>query len=402
MAIAVIVSSLNGGVNGLLHLSIYKVKLNYFWKKINLYPANPSPEAKRVLVAPLDWGLGHATRCIPLIRSLLDAGCEVLIGAEDRQAALLEEEFPQLIVLPLPGYRIIYPQNGKRLGIKIIRQLPKILGAIRYEQGWLREMVKKYAIDAVIADNRYGLHHPRIPAILLTHQLGIRSPFGRKSEKLLQLINYLMINKFTECWVVDLEGNENLAGALSHPEKLPGRLKYLGCLSRFERMEGLTQKYDLLLLLSGPEPQRTEFEKMMVQQISGLPLNTLIVGGEPGKPYDYMLRPRIRHVHHLNAADLSLAIQESGIVISRSGYTTLMDLVKLRKKAIIVPTPGQTEQEYLGKYLMEKGIFYSVPQENFNLQKALEAARHFPFQFPEGADEMKGYQRIVHEFVASL
>lgn len=402
MAIAVIVSCLNGGSNGLLHLSRYKVKLNYFWKKINLHDTNSSPEAKRILVAPLDWGLGHATRCIPLIRALLDAGCEVLIGAEDRQAALLQEEFPQLTVLPLPGYRITYPETGRRLGMKITRQLPKILGAIRYEHGWLREMVKKYAIDAVIADNRYGLYHPRIPAILLTHQLRIRSPFGKKSEKLLQLINYLMINKFTECWVVDFEGNENLAGALSHPEKLPGRLKYLGCLSRFEKTEGLSQKYDLLVLLSGPEPQRTEFEKMMMQQISGLPLSALIVGGEPGKPYDYMVRPQIRHVHHLNAVDLSLAIQESGIVISRSGYTTLMDLVKLRKKAIIVPTPGQTEQEYLGKYLMEKGVFYSVPQENFNLQKALEAGRHFSFQFPAGAEQMNDYKQVVREFVASL
>ncbi len=402
MAIAVIISCLNGGSNGLLHLSRYKVKLNYFWKKINLHDTNPSPEAKRVLVAPLDWGLGHATRCIPLIRALLDAGCEVFIGAEDRQAALLQEEFPQLTVLSLPGYRITYPENGKRLGIKIIRQLPKILGAIRYEYGWLQDMVKKYAIDAVIADNRYGLHHPRIPAILLTHQLRIRSPFGKKSEKLLQFINYLMINKFTECWVVDFEGNENLAGALSHPEKLPGRLKYLGCLSRFEKMEGITQKYDLLLLVSGPEPQRTEFEKMMVQQISGLSLNTLIVGGEPGKPYDYKVSPHIRHIHHLNAVDLSRAIQESAIVISRSGYTTLMDLVKLQKKAIIIPTPGQTEQEYLGKYLMEKGIFYSIPQENFSLPKALEAAQHFPFQFPAGAGQMNGYRQVVREFVASL
>lgn len=352
-------------------------------------------------MAPLDWGLGHAARCVPLIRELLGAGCEVWIGAEGRQAAMLSAEFPSLTLLPLKGYRVSYAGNPRLLGAAILAQVPGIFAAIRREHQWLQQVADAHRLDAVISDNRYGLHHPRIPCIFITHQLRIRSPFGRLSGQWLQQMNYRMIARFRECWVPDDGGGYGLAGELSHPAQLPPRVRYIGSLSRFERMEGLPAAYEILVLLSGPEPARTRLEKKMLAQLRETSLKTMIVGGEPSKSYDYAVNDHIRHVSHLDTPELNRAICQSAIVISRSGYTTVMDLAKLHKKAILIPTPGQTEQEYLAGYLKEKELFYTVPEEKFILQEAIAEAGRFPFRFPRDTG-MEEYRPAIRDLIASL
>ncbi|WP_298737190.1 glycosyltransferase [uncultured Chitinophaga sp.] len=355
--------------------------------------------SKKILVVPLDWGLGHATRDIPLIYELLNAGCEVLIAAEGKHAALLQQEFPQLTMLPLPGYRIQYAQKGKFFGWKIIQQIPQILRAMRYERQWLQKTVETHGIQAVISDNRFGLYHPRIPCVFISHQLLIKTPFGGFTERLLQRINYRYIRKYSACWVPDFAGDNNLSGVLAHPGKLPPHTTYLGCLSRFSFREDVKKQYDLLVLISGPEPQRSQLEKLVLEQVKALPLRTLIVSGKPGTPLREQLTPNVLQVNHLNARELNEALLAADMVLSRSGYTTLMDLAKLNKKAILVPTPGQTEQEYLGESLMEKGYFYSVPQEGFNLAKALEAAAIFPFRSFQHEQDMEQYKAVVRNFL---
>jgi predicted glycosyltransferase len=351
---------------------------------------------------PLDWGLGHATRDIPLIHELLNAGCEVVIAAEGKHAALLQQEFPQLTFLHLPGYQIQYAQKGQFFGLKILQQAPKIIRAVKYEQQWLRKVVKDHGIDAVISDNRFGLYHDKIPTVFITHQLLIKTPFGGIVEKILQKINYHFIRKYSYCWIPDFAGNNNLSGELAHPKVLPPHTTYLGCLSRFEPKTGVEKKYDLLVLISGPEPQRSNLEKLVLQQIKELPISALIVSGKPGTPAKEQLTPRITQVNHLNAAELNDAMLASDMVLSRSGYTTLMDLAKLNKKAILIPTPGQSEQVYLGEYLMDKSYFYSLPQENFQLKAALDAAAKFPFRSFQHEQQMDLYKQVVQQFVTSL
>jgi UDP:flavonoid glycosyltransferase YjiC (YdhE family) len=357
---------------------------------------------KKILVVPLDWGLGHATRDIPLIREILNAGCEVVIAAEGKHAALLQQEFPQLPILPLPGYRIQYAQKGWFFGFKIIQQIPKILKAIKHEQKWLQEVVNEHHIDAVISDNRFGLYHSKIPTVIISHQLLIKTPFGGIIEKVLQDINYSYIKKYSACWIPDYAGNNNLSGILAHPKVLPPNTTYLGCLSRFVNRADVPKQYDLLVLISGPEPQRSNLEKMILEQVKSLPISALIVSGKPGTPEKQQITPRIQQVNHLNAEELNEAMLASGMVLSRSGYTTLMDLVKLNKKAILIPTPGQSEQVYLGKFLMEKGFFYNIPQEKFNLPDALAAAENFPFKSFEHEEDMEQYKDVVRNFVQSL
>ncbi|MFY0253018.1 glycosyltransferase [Chitinophaga sp. 30R24] len=359
-------------------------------------------KSRKILIVPLDWGLGHATRDIPLIHEMLNAGCQVFIAAEGKHAALLQQEFPQLTIFPLPGYRIQYAQKGQFFGLKIIQQIPKIYRAVRYEQRWLKKIVADYQIDAVISDNRFGLYHKTIPTVFITHQLLIKTPFGGWIERTLQKINYHFINKYSACWVPDFAGPNNLSGELAHPAQLPAHVTYIGCLSRFEPKANPVKKYDLLVLISGPEPQRSNLEKLILDQIKSLPVTALIVSGKPGTPQHTAVSERVTQVNHLNAGELNEAMLASDMVLSRSGYTTLMDLAKLNKKAILIPTPGQSEQVYLGEDLMEKGYFYSLPQERFNLQTALEEASRFPFRSFQHEQDMNQYKQVVQQLVQSL
>ncbi|HVI49329.1 MAG TPA: glycosyltransferase, partial [Chitinophaga sp.] len=253
-----------------------------------------------------------------------------------------------------------------------------------------------------ISDNRFGLHHKDIPTVFITHQLLIKTPFGGWIERTLQKINYNFINKYGACWIPDFAGENNLSGELAHPAKLPSHVNYIGCLSRFEEKQDVTKKYDLLVLISGPEPQRSNLEKLVLDQIVTLPLTALIVSGKPDTPFHKEIAPGVTHINHLNASELNEAMLASDLVLSRSGYTTLMDLVKLNKKAILIPTPGQSEQVYLGEYLMEKGFFYSLPQETFNLKTALEAAANFSFRSFQHEQDMNQYKEVVRKFVAGL
>ena len=361
---------------------------------------NISTPKKRVLVAPLEWGLGHATRCIPIIRELIYLDCEVLIGAEAAARALLEKEFPQLKFLPLKGYRMRYSRKAYWLPVKILLQIPKMIFSIRAEHQWLKKAVNEHAIDAVISDNRFGLYTSSVPCIYMTHQLTIKTG-NRFTESIAQKIHYRFINKYAACWVPDSEAAVNLAGVLSHPARLPKTpVRYIGPLSRFEKRD-VEKKYDLAVIISGPEPQRSIFEKLLLDQLSGFDGTVLFVRGLPGKSIsDISVNPNIEIHDHLSAEDLNNAIQLSTMIISRSGYTTVMDLVKLQKRAILVPTPGQTEQEYLAEYLMQEKFFFCVAQKRLWLREHVKRVAELSFSHPIINQDI--YKGMIEKFVTEL
>ena len=347
----------------------------------------------KILLAPLDWGLGHATRCIPIIKELINLKCEIWIAASGDQKALLQEEFPLIRFVELPGYNVKYGKNRAFTILKIFSTIPKILIRIKREKDWLRRFLATEKPDAVISDNRYGLYAPGLISVFITHQLRIKTPFGSWADTLLQQIHYRAIRPFSFCWIPDLEGSPSLAGDLSHPRKLPSiPTRYIGLLSRFERSDfpgmGMPEPLpvlpcDLLILLSGPEPQRTIFERKVLDQLATYSGSAILVRGLPSKGNQGLrisVPPGVRVYNHLPAGALNRVINEAGIVLSRAGYSTIMDLLKLGKKAILVPTPGQTEQEYLGEYLSEKGIALCRRQAGFSLSEALSGARTFPFE----------------------
>ena len=352
----------------------------------------------KVLVAPLDWGLGHATRCIPIIKELLNQKCQVIVAAEGAQKALLHEEFPFLTFVELPGYRVQYDKNRALTVLRLIASIPKILIRIKRENGWLRRFADRERPDLVISDNRYGLYLPGTVTIFITHQLSIRTQFGKVADRLLQRINYSAIARFSVCWVPDIAGGDGLAGELSHPQRMPPILtRYIGWLSRMNVMPAPSIKdFDVLVLLSGPEPQRTILEKMIIKQAGDCDCKMVVVRGLPDRGGRSLDVPRGVVVYdHLPAGELERLMLRSDVVLSRPGYSTVMDLRRVGKKAIFVPTPGQTEQEYLGGYLAGKGLGICVQQNAFSLKAALVQAREIGDRPGAGNEMMKDEIKVV-------
>jgi uncharacterized protein (TIGR00661 family) len=360
---------------------------------------NSLHQKTRILVAPLDWGLGHATRCIPIINELIFQNCEVLIAASGSGFFLLKKEFPSLVILRISSYKIKYSRNKRWLPLKLFLQFPQIIFSIQKENSWLKKNIKKYKIDAVISDNRFGMYSKKVPSVYITHQLLIKTG-NIFFEKIVQKIHYYFIKKYNYCWVPDCTEN-GLAGELSHQKNMPSNILYIGTLSRFELLKDVPKIYDVLISISGPEPQRTIFEKLILFQLKNFNKRILIVRGLPNENKDLKIdNESIKIVNHLSANELNKAFQQSEIIISRTGYTTIMDLVKLAKNAVLVPTPGQTEQEYLSTYLMKKNFFYSVEQDNFSLNTVYSDAS--VFEFINAPSCSNNYKKIIDEFVLSL
>ena len=354
---------------------------------MSLNPIVKNANVCRVLVAPLDWGLGHTTRCIPVIYELIRQGAEVWIAGEGMQVDLLKKEFPQLQYLPLKGYRIKYSRTRRGLLFSLLRQIPAILKIIRYENHWLKEMVDMFRIDAIISDNRFGLWNPGIISIFMTHQLRIKSPLGKISEDVLQKRNYQYIRRFNECWIPDKSDDNGLAGSLSHPKRLPNiPVHYAGILSRLKRTGTGIKKGHLFISLSGPEPQRSLLEEIVIRDISHYHGTAVIVRGLPGHQNIIPSTNDIIFYNHLEAFEYNAEMEKAEWVICRSGYSTIMDLAVLQKKSILIPTPGQTEQQYLGQFLQEKKFAVSMDQNEFSLSEALSKAEQFEYDLPAISD----------------
>jgi UDP:flavonoid glycosyltransferase YjiC (YdhE family) len=351
----------------------------------------------RVLISPLDWGLGHTTRCLPIIKSLLANGADVVVACNEKQAHLLRSEIPELVLLPLKGYSLTYSRITRRMWWKIFWQIPKILTAINREKKWLKELLDEEKFDCIFSDNRYGFRHPNVYSIFITHQLRVSVPLSKWIERQLQKWNYALINKFDECWIPDLEMAPGLAGELSHPKQFPSiKTKYIGVLSRFANS---TQKKSsnsrLLLLLSGPEPQRTILENELLLQLKTHQGDAVIARGLPGNT-DSIEVPGVTVFNHLPSGQLLKEIESADFIISRSGYSTVMDIVSLQKKSILIPTPGQTEQEYLAKFLMNHNLCVSFQQRNFNLEAALKTAAGFEYHFID-ITKSNLLEEVIHE-----
>ena len=352
--------------------------------------------SKKVLVAPLDWGLGHASRCIPLISTLQKEGCNIVIAASGAQQYLLQREFPNLEFITLKGYSVSYTRHKRFFSAKILWQIPKILLRIRQEHQWIAKIVEEKKIDLIISDNRYGLYSTKVPCVFITHQLTIKAPAAR-IEKLMQRVNYRLINRFTQCWVPDFAGEKNIAGILSHPQQMPViKTCYLGPLSRFSYKPAEVYLYKYLFVISGPEPQRTMLQNLVLEILPKLDGNIMVVLGLPEKNDTYTASENVIIKSHLDTAALEQAFLQSEFIVSRSGYTTVMELLALRKKAILVPTPGQTEQEYLAHRLMEQHWCYTCSQHD-DLAEHIQQATTFGFESP--GFEQPLYEKVVKEFL---
>lgn len=322
----------------------------------------------RILVAPLDWGLGHAARCVPIIRTLLEQDAVPVIGADKAPLALLREEFPTLEHVRLPGMEVRYAA-GRSQAWAMARQLPRMLLQVREEQGLLTSVRRRMQLHAVISDQRFGIRADGLPSVLVTHQVSPFSPFAQSNAR---RINRRRIDRFDRCWIPDHAEAPGLAGDLSHGDRLPPQARYIGPLSRFTKAPAATghTMWRTVSVISGPEPQRTLFEQAALQQLRSIEGRHLVVTGQPGNT------PRtegpIEITGHLPAAELQAAMASADLIVSRTGYSTLMDLEALGRGALLVPTPGQPEQEYLGRLHAAGGHHAVQDQDGLDIARALQ------------------------------
>ncbi len=341
-----------------------------------------------ICISPLDWGLGHATRCIPIIHRLQQLGHTIYIATEGHHEVILKEAFPNAQFLKLRGYHVRYTRNSHLFFITIFLQAPKVLWSIINEYWWLKKMQARYHFDLIIADNRVGFFHKKVPSVFITHQLYMIMPFSWASNWF-QKLQYAWMNRFDACWVPDMEGPNNLSGKLGNPiAKPPIPVWYMGCLSRLhssisnKTVDPSAVPIHFLGIVSGPEPQRTILEELLWEAGNKLSNPFVVVAGLPKNEHYHKATELGTLYHHLNGADLAKQIANADFIICRGGYTSLMELIPFEKKLIIIPTPGQTEQEYLGKYWQEKNWAICIAQHEFDLQTALLQAKKFNFNLP--------------------
>lgn len=330
------------------------------------------------MVGILDWGLGHASRMVPILQYLLQFQCQILVAATGPQKKLLEAEFPHLNFLTPPAYDVRY--NGKKnlLIFDLFRQLPRLIRVIRHEKKWVEEVVQKYQVDAIISDNRYGFRSNSCYSVFITHQIRPKTGISGHLDRIIEYLHLIWIRKFDTCWVPDAPGSL-LSGELSGSGRLPRGCVFIGPLSRFAGRTVHGQPGGgLLVLLSGPEPNRSILEELLVSQLSAWPGEYTLVRGLPGHAQDIP-----QGINHLPAGAMSEAVINASAILCRSGYTSIMDLMALGKTAILIPTPGQTEQEYLARTLANKGYFLAEDEAGFQLTRAMDKLKDFRPLQPE-------------------
>lgn len=327
---------------------------------------------KKILVAPLNWGLGHATRCIPIINALISDGFEPVLASDGAALALLKKEFPNLAFYELPSYNITYPKKGALFQFKMLLESPKLLKSIYAEQKALKKILKTAKFHGIISDNRMGIRSTTIPSVFITHQLNVLSG---STTKFSSKLHRRYIKKFDECWVPDLEGSQNLSGKLGHLKNSTLRIKYLGPLSRFNK-QLLPKTYDLLAMVSGPEPQREMIEDIFKVELKHFKGDVLLIKGKIEDKQTIEKDGNLTIYNYMMGKELEDAFNQSDLVISRSGYTTLMDVAKLGKPAFFIPTPGQFEQKYLAKRLKKMKLAPACKQHKFKVEKLKQVSNY--------------------------
>jgi UDP-N-acetylglucosamine transferase subunit ALG13 len=360
--------------------------------------ANILTKQKRILVAPLDWGLGHACRCIPVIRTLVDSGFEVSLGGSGVSGELLQREFPNLPYDEIPGYEVTYSLKVP-MSIAMLRQAPGIMRSIQQEKKWLDDKFKREGLDVIISDHRYGLYHPKIYSVFIAHQLFITSGSNDLMDSLLWKVNKSYIENFDQCWIPDLPKEPNASCKLSHKHPIPFRHHYIGLLTRFKRNVIAEKDYRISFILSGLEPLRTQLENLIIEQAYKLPVGKYLLVRGTNQPIQ---KTPMDHLEIINFADsnmLQSIIESSELLLSRAGYTSIMDYLSMGSKALLIPTPGQTEQEYLAQYHLELGNFYSIEQDQLDLVRDQQLALTYQ---PSDSYQFNLLEAAIQDLIKSI
>jgi uncharacterized protein (TIGR00661 family) len=352
----------------------------------------------KVLFGVCSWGLGHATRDLPLLRRIIKAGHNLTLVGIGRSLNLLKDELADTCgYLSIPDYSSAYSKRDFSVS-KFLSYFPIYMNEVAKEHRGIKKVIKRERYERIISDSRYGVYDKEIPSYLISHQLRFIAP-GRVKlfEMATEGFNYSFFkNNFSKFLVPDYK-EDDLSGDLCHNLKyFKGEtIEYLGPLSDLKKRE-TAEEIDYFISLSGPEPQRTILEKKIFEQAPLLKGRVVIALGKPEDSRNETLN-HLRVFGYLGRKGQEEIMNRSKLVITRPGYTTIMELSLLGKKALFIPTPGQTEQVYLAEYHKKRKNFYSVDQDRLNLTRDVEEAKKYPGLFHKtGTDEaVDKFMKIV-------
>jgi spore coat polysaccharide biosynthesis predicted glycosyltransferase SpsG len=333
-------------------------------------------QVRNILICPLEWGLGHAGRMIALAEKLRERGNNIIIGAGEEHLVFFRKEMPGFSFIDFPGYKPGYSKFLPQY-LKLLLNTPVLIFHIICEHRKLREIIREYDVDMVISDNRFGLWNKKIISVYVTHmpRIPFPAPFSFL-EFIGILLHRMIIKRYTLCFIPDLPGEINISGRLSHDLRLPVNIRYIGLLSRFSELNTKSADNPVnvrhnTIILSGPEPQREIFKKKLSDIFFDKEPVSVFLGGKPEGTGEMLQSGNIIWYDHLCTAEMKELIKSSEFIITRAGYTVIMELISLGCSALLIPTPGQTEQEYLARTLMEKGWFATIPQKELKTKISL-------------------------------
>ena len=335
----------------------------------------------KILVAPLDWGLGHATRCVPVIREFLRQGAQVDLAVSPSFSPLYREMFPELKQVTAPSYNIVYPKHGFNMGLWLLKNSAHLNKVISYEHHYAEEMVRLHGYDLLLSDNRFGFYSKKARSIYMTHQCRIAFP------PLLSCLEGIgvrwhrgIMRHFDEVWIPDLEQAPGYAGSLSHVKGIPVPAKFVGPLSRFSEMapaapvaEDDSQCFNVVAVVSGVEPARSQFENSLKKVLAQVPGRHAVILGKPAAEQKSWTEGNTCFYNHLGTEEFARTVGRARWVVSRGGYSTIMDMAYLGARCIFVPTPGQYEQVVLARSLSRAGYAVDIPAKDFELQSLMQA-----------------------------
>lgn len=326
-------------------------------------------KSQNILISPLNWGLGHASRIIPIIDYCLNSGKNVIIAGNGASLDLLKNKYPDLTTVNLPAPTLHYG-NKRAISIRLVINVFFMLINLCKERRLTKRIIRQYNIDTIISDNRPGVYSSKVKSIYITHQLSIfiSARTGLLSA-ILSKVHQKIIAKYDYCWVPDFEGENSLAGRLSSNVKNL-QLFHIGPLSRFATKghsweTTKTVENKIVCILSGPEPQRSAFETHVISKLQDTKHNSLIIRGLPNLETSLKNFANVSFLNHCDDNQFYNYLQSADLIICRSGYSSIMDIFAIGKNALIIPTPGQPEQEYLAKYLSGKYGFIGMSQNEF-------------------------------------
>lgn len=332
----------------------------------------------RIYFAVLNMGLGHAARTLPIIQKFNQKNWEILVGSNGRALKFLKNELPEVKFISTPDYKIEYSKKNYLL-LKLFFQLPFIFKKIHEEHLICKKIVADYSPDIIFSDNCFGVYHKKVPSFFLSHQISFAMPNFFKFLKFLpRYFNKYYHKKFDRIFIPDFCEKDQglLSGELSQHSKTENRYLYSGILSSIKKQK-TAEDIDILISLSGPEPQRTILEKLIMAQTENLSGNVVIVLGKSEKIEPIFMSSKLKIYSHLPRQDFENIFNRAQLIISRPGYSTIMELVELGKKALLIPTPGQTEQVYLAQWVRDKKWFFCVDQNKLDLVRDINIARSY-------------------------